>query len=242
MGLKARYVTDAQLTVMGRRYGSDAVALEANETVGRWQRDLATLAGYGFGQTVLEGFLADLRTHAMLRGSRPEAVADKRSAVAARDSQVSLSWSWVDKVKGMLGVLARSDLAVSNALVSALPSDDAALDGGIRALATILNETKTRLPSDAKPEVRLAEVDALCKGLQTSPATVHTSKGQTVADTAEIDLMDGKLWACMRDLNAAGRAAIRNGELRANLSEYMFHHLKHSGSPAPAPTPPAPSA
>jgi hypothetical protein len=34
---------------------------------------------------------------------------------------------------------------------------------------------------------------------------VHTSTGQTVADTAQINLYDGKLYVSMRDLNSAGR-------------------------------------
>jgi hypothetical protein len=241
MATKARYVTDAQLTVIGRRYGSDAVALEANETVGRWQRDLGVLAGYGFGQAGLDAFTTDLRAHEKLRGARPDAVADKRSAVAAREKQVSMAWAWVDRGSAMLGVLARSDQTVSNALAAAMPPHDAALDGGIRALATILVETKDRLPADAQAGERLVQVDSLCSGLQTSPAVVQTSKGQTIADTAQIDLMDGKLWVRMRDLNAAARSAIRNGDLPVGLSEYSFHHLKHSGNPSPAPTPPAPA-
>jgi len=73
--------------------------------------------------------------------------------------------------------------------------------------------------------------------LQSSPGAVHTSKGQTVADTAQIDLYDGKLYMCMRDLNSAGRKAIRNGDLRAGLHEYAFHHLKRSGNPNPVPAP-----
>jgi hypothetical protein len=68
------------------------------------------------------------------------------------------------------------------------------------------------------------------------------AKGQTVADTAQIDLYDGKLYVCMRDLNSAGREGIRNGDLRAGLHEYAFHHLKNPGNSAPAPAPsPAPA-
>lgn len=221
-----------------------SAACEANETVGRWQRDLAVLAGYGFGQVVLDAFIADVRAHEKLRGARPDAVADKRSAVVAREKQVSAAWAWVDRVSAMLGVLARSDQTLSLALAAASPVDDAGLDGGIRALATILVETQGRLPADAGAGDRLAQVDSLCAGLQTAPAVVQTSKGQTISDTAQIDLMDGKLWVRMRDLNAASRSAIRNGDLRAGLSDYSFHHLKHSGSPSPAPTPtpPAPAA
>jgi hypothetical protein len=239
---KSRYVTDAQLTVIGRRYGADEVALEAGEALARWRRDLPALASYGFGQSALDAFAADLTEHAKLRAARPEAVAEKKMSVVARDKQVSQGWAWVDRVGSMLGVLARTDQNLATALVSATPTDDAGLAAGIHALATILVETKTLLPADAQADKRMAEVEALCTALQTSPGAVHTSKGQTVADTAQIDRFDGKLYVAMRDLNSAGRKAIRNGDLHAGLGEYAFHHLKSSGNPAPAPVPvPAPA-
>jgi hypothetical protein len=87
----------------------------------------------------------------------------------------------------------------------------------------------------------LAEADALCAALQFATGSVHTSKGQTVADTAQIDFYNGKLCVRMRDLNSAGRKAIRNGDLRADIHEYAFHHLKHSGNPNPATPAPAPA-
>jgi hypothetical protein len=138
-------------------------------------------------------------------------------------------------------VLARTDQTLATALDSATPTDDAGLEAGIRALATILNETKARLPQDAQADNRLAEVDALCAALQFATGSVHTSKGQTVAGTAQIDFYNGKLYVCMRDLNSAGRKAIRNGDLRADIHECAFHHLKHSGNPNPAPPAPAPA-
>lgn len=241
MAAKARFVSDAQLTVIGKRYGSDAVALESNEAAMRWRRDIEALAGYGFGRSVLAEFEADVAQHSVLRASRPEAVADKRSAVVTRDQQVSRGWAWVDRVSKMLGLPARSDQLLANAVAAATPSDDAGLEPGITALASILTETKTLLPGDAQAEDRLAEVDGLCKALRESPGTVQTSKGQTMKDTAQIDRLDGKLMLRIRDLNAAGRAAIRNGHLQASLSEYALHHLKHSGNPAPAPTPKPPA-
>lgn len=108
---------------------------------------------------------------------------------------------------------------LDTALVAAKPDDDAGLEAGIHAMATLLNESKSRLPPDAEADKHLADVYALCTALQTSPGTVHTSKGQTVADTVQIDLYDGKLYTRMRDLNAVGRAAIRDGALAAELHE-----------------------
>jgi hypothetical protein len=237
MPTKTRYLTDAQLTVVGRRYGSDEIALEASEALARWRRDVAALAGYGYGQSALDAFAADLAQHTTLRVARPEAVGEKKTAVVTRDKQVSRGWAWVDRVSSILGMLARTDQTLATALATARPTDDAGLEAGIRALATILSETKGRLAADAQADQRLAEVDALCTALQSSPGTVHTSKGQTVADTAQIDLCDGKLYMRMRDLNSAGRASIRNGDLRAGLGEYTFHHLKNSGNPNPVPAP-----
>jgi hypothetical protein len=50
-----------------------------------------------------------------------------------------------------------------------------------------------------------------------------------VADTAQIDLLDGKLYLWIREPNKAGRRAIRNGHLSSAPQDYAFHHLKHSG-------------
>ena len=165
--------------------------------------------------------------------------------MVTRDKQVSNAWAWVDRVKAVLGGLARTDQTLAMALDDAAPADDAGLDAGIRALASLLAETKTRLAPEVEADKRLAEVDALCTALRASPVSVQTSKGQTVADTAQIDLFDGKLYQRIRDLNTAGRAAIRNGDLQASLHEYTLHHLKRSGNPAPVPPPspaPPPSA
>lgn len=79
MPTKNRYLTDAQLTIVGRRYGSDEVALEASEALARWRRDVAALAGYGYGQSALDGFAADLAQHETLRAATlGEAYADRQ--------------------------------------------------------------------------------------------------------------------------------------------------------------------
>jgi hypothetical protein len=130
---KTRYLTDAQLTIVGRRYGSDEVALEASEALARWRRDVAALAGYGYGQSALDAFAADLAQHESLRAARPEAMAEKKMAVVTRDRQVSAGWAWVDRVSGILGVLARTDQNLATALGTATPIDDAGLEAGMRA-------------------------------------------------------------------------------------------------------------
>jgi hypothetical protein len=192
MPRSTRYVTNDQLTTIGRRYNCDEVGLEASEAAARWRRDLDALSGYGYGQTALAAFEADVTTHAGLRSSRPEAVAEKRSAVVLREQEVSRAWAWVDRVKSVLGVLARTDQGVATQLEAATPLDDAALDAGIRALAALLLESKAALAPETKVDARLAEVDEVCAALRAQPGKVQTSKSQTVADTAQIDLFDGK--------------------------------------------------
>jgi phosphopantetheinyl transferase (holo-ACP synthase) len=232
---QARFVTDAQFIAIGRRHGCDDVALEASEASARWARDEAALAAYGFGPNARVAFEADRSKHDALRAARPEAVASKKMSVSMRDKQVSDGWAWVDRVTSTLGLPARNDEALSTALATATPMDDAGLETGIQALAKVLAANKGTLPADAQADKRLGEVDSLCAALQASPGTLQTSKGQTVADTAQIDLYDGKLCLWIRDLNRAGRQAIRNGDLHRSLQEYALHHLKHSGNPAPHP-------
>ena len=237
MSTKSCFLTDPQYIVIGRRYGSDEVAWEASEAAARWNRDQLPLASYGYGPVTLAVFEADRAQHDSLRASRPQALAAKKTAVVLRDKQVSAGWAWVDRVSSALGTLARADQTLATALASAMPLDDAGLEAGIQSLSNVLSGAKSKLPAEAQADQRLAEVQDLCTALQSVPGTVHTSKGQTVADTVQIDLYDGKLYVWMRDLNQAARRAIRNGNLNARLQEYVFHHLKHSGNPAPAPTP-----
>lgn len=243
MPTKRYFLSDPQLITIGRRYGSDDVALEASEAAARWNRDQTSLASYGHGKDALAAFEADRKTHDALRASRPEAVTAKKMSVVLRDQHVSDGWAWVDRVVSMLALPARTDEALDTALGAARPADDAALAAGIQALAQVLSDARTRLGPDAEVDQRLGEVQALCQALQSSPGTVHTSKSQTVADTEQLDLCDGKLYVWMRELNRAARRAVRNGHLSADVHEYVFHHLKRSGNPAPpapaAPTPPA---
>lgn len=178
-------------------------------------------------------FEADVATHASLRASRPDAVAEKRSAAVLRDKQVSRAWTWVDKVVAVLGGRARAEQDLATALAVAVPSDDGALEPGIRALTALLGEHKDKLPSETEVDKRLAEVEDLCAALRVQPANLQLSRSRTVADTAQLDLVDGRLYLRMRDLNAAARSAIRNGDLQASLAEYTFHRLKRSGNPGP---------
>jgi hypothetical protein len=239
---RSHFVTDAQFIIIGRRHGCDNVGLESSETSARWNRDVVALGEYGYGQAALDTFEADRSTHTALRAARPESVTHKKTAVTSRDKHVSEGWTWVDKVGSALGCVARTDETLATALATATPVDDAGLETGVQALARLLGDYKAKLQPEAQADTRLAEVADLCAAIKKSIGEVGTTRGQTVTDTEEIDLYDGKLYVWMRDLNSAARCAIRNGHLKAQLSEYTFHHIKHSGHPSPVPPvqPPVP--
>jgi hypothetical protein len=243
MTSKTSFLKDNRLVVIGRRFGSDAVAIEASEASARWSRDEAGLASYGFVASARARYEEDRDQHEALRVSRSQAVANKKLSYAARDQQVSRGWAWVDRVTSVLGVLGLSDETLATETAVAKPEDDAGLLAGIQSLAKILAAAKARLPADCQVEQRLAEAAGLAAELDSSPGSVHTCSGPTVADTAQIDLLDGKLYLWIRELNKAGRRAIRNGHLPGAPQDYAFHHLKHSGKatllqPAPV-APPA---
>jgi len=235
---KTNFLNDTHLSIVGRRHGSDLVALEAAEASARWGRDEAALAGYGFGASVRMDYEADRTKHETLRVS--QAMATKKLSLAARDEQVSRAWAWVDRVTSTLDVLGLTDDALTTQAHTAKPEDDAGLVAGIQALANILASVKARLPADAQVDQRLSEATQLAAELGSSPGYVHTSKGQAVSDTVQIDVLDGKLYIWIRELNKAGRRAIRNGHLQASSQDYVFHHLKRSGNTSPQqPVPPA---
>ena len=127
MSPNSDYLTDAQLTTIGSRFNCDEVAEEANEARGRWQHDVGVLGSYGHGRSALAAFEADITTHEGLRSARPEAVTGKRAAVALRERHVSNAWAWVDRVRAVLGALARTDQTLALALKATVPKDDAGL-------------------------------------------------------------------------------------------------------------------
>jgi hypothetical protein len=234
------FLNERNLIIIGQRFNSDIIAREAAEAAARWLRDEAALAGYGFGIAVRTRYEEDRAKHEALRVARSQAVATKRKSYADRDKEVLSAWAWVDRVKSTIRVESLTDNKLSTDLEAAVPRDDAGLEAGIQALARLLTSCKDRLGADAQVDQRLAETSTLVDGLSSSPGLVHTNSSQTMTDTAQIDLLDGKLYVWIRELNKAGRCAIRNGHLQVPPQDYVFHHLKHSGRATPAQPAPAP--
>lgn len=241
MAKKAAALTDDDYTTIGRRHGSDDVATESSEASARWTRDVKAVASYGQGAGPLATFESLRAAHAALRAKRPEAVAAKTTSVRGRNTDVAAGWAWIDMTSSVLGGLAMNDAGLAEKINAAVPAADSGLGPAIEALAKLLGEYKPSLPADADVDARIAEAPALRAALTAAPGTVAGAKASPVVDTADLDLLDGKLYVAMRALNQAARKAIRNGTLNANPSEYRFHHLNQSAHAAPiAPPPPNP--
>ena len=221
-------LTDAGYTEIGRRYGSSDVAREATDVLAKWTRDVAALAEYGFGASALEAFRSAVAAHEALRTSRPAAVAEKIVSVEARNVAVTNAWVWVDKTTSLLGTLARRDRELATKLAEASPAEDTELPSGISALKALLEAKTSALPADANVAARIAEADALATAVKTTSGAAATAKTAPVQDTADLDLADGKLYVTIKDLNAAGRKAIRNGLLRQPRSAYAFTYLRRT--------------
>jgi hypothetical protein len=242
---KIEAMTDERFRGIGRLHGSEDVALEASETSARWHRDVEGLAAFGFGPDELAEFDRLREEHRLLREARPQAVAIKVVTIEEYAGRVEASQVWVDQVVGVIGRLARRDAAIAARLNAALPADKGALGASLGAPVTLLTDVRARLPATAAVDARLAEAPALIEALTHGPGTVSTAKAAPVEDTAEIDILDGKLYVPMKDVNEGARKAIRAKAITASRSEYRFHHLGNRGgkkTTAPTPPPPPPPA
>jgi len=230
-----KVLTSAQFIAIGRRHGSEDVQKEGSEVAARWERDLAALKLFGFGKAGLTGFNALRDDHSKLLSERSTAVAAKTNAVGGRNTATSAAWAWVDMASSMLGELATTDAALATEVNAADPDDDGDLPAAIPALATILTKRKADLPEDADVQARVDEAPALAAALHDAPGAVAAAKAEPVIDTAEIDLLDGRLYAAISSLNAAGRKAVRHGKLSVPASEYTAKHLNVRGPTKPKP-------
>ncbi len=231
---KIEALDDARYTAIGARHGSHRIADESSRAAARWRRDVAVLARYGHGQAMLDSFLQLNDEHKTLREKRPEAVAAKETVIRERNEAIQSARHWVRQVESLLGVPARKDAALATKLNAALPADDSALGSAVGALSNLLRELGTSLPEDAGVPALITEGGELGAALGTAPGTVAAARTAKLNDTAEIDLLDGKLYIAMRELNRAGRRAVRAGKLQAPLTEYRFTPTGGGSPPGPA--------
>ncbi|MFO0681014.1 MAG: hypothetical protein U0234_03135 [Sandaracinus sp.] len=235
MARKHRALTGDDYVKIGRRASSEDVALEAGEVSKRWARDVAVLAAYGHGPTALAAFDQRRADHAALRSARPVAIAAKSTAIASRTSAYREAKNWFGMVGSLLGTVARGDQAFADRLNAATPADASEYEAKISAMRSLLAERQSTL-GEAAVATRLSEADALVPRLAAAHGDAAVAKAAPVEETETIDRADGELYEDIRQLNEAGRRAVRAGALPASaLAEYTFHHLdRHTGAQAKA--------
>ncbi len=245
--MKTLSVYDAiRYRLIGSRYGSTAVQQEGQDTVPRWQEFLDVMTDFGFGPDELATFVALLEQHRTLIHDRSQSVLAKGASLDTRNAAIDDGWTWLYKVRAAFSHLARIDADVARALNEARADEDPELAESIRQLKTLL-QSKGSLLSPAIPvAARISEADALVARLVTVFGDANNAKVKPTDDTAEIDILDGKIYVIIRDFNEAGRAAVRAGLIPERARYFRFNHLgpaayrrNRTDDPAPEPTPEA---
>jgi hypothetical protein len=123
-----------------------------------------------------------------------------------------------------------------------VPAETDKLEAGIRAMGKLLDAHKDRLDKEFKAADKAAEAPGLADAVRAELDTAPLAKSAPVADTREIDLLDGKIAVLLARINKTARRAFRDLGNDTKVKEYRFHHLSRGGSrkgPIPTPTPTA---
>jgi hypothetical protein len=96
------------------------------------------------------------------------------------------------------------------ALEASLPAETSQLEASIRALAKVLDKHKDRVDEGFDVPAQLAAAPGLAESVRKELAGAEVAKAAPVADTREIDLLDGKLVTWMARLNKTARRAFKD--------------------------------
>jgi hypothetical protein len=246
--------TRAQYHAIGKRHGSGVVAKEGNDGMGRWNTDIDVLRLYGHGPTRLARFKIVLDEHAELRESRPEVVALKQQTVAQAAELALRTKEWRGQADSVLEVAGEENEAIDNSHNAVKANTSHGPDAQLAAYVALLTANKDALDPDCDPDALIASGTELVTSLRELIPEKTAAKEAAIADTEEIDVLDGKLVVMIAALNRAARRAFRKLGLKAKLASYKYHHLRRnvvavdveeeSGDtedlvPAPEPTVPA---
>ncbi|MBU1222150.1 hypothetical protein KKF34_11315 [Myxococcota bacterium] len=218
-------LTQENFITIGKRFASEDIAREVQELLAKWEKDLAALEEYGYGSEMMQEFKTLRDSHAILMEKRSKGVSDKKLTVKAKNNIINEAWIWVDKIESILGILTRKDPSLSTRVSDALPHNDSDLQASIMAMCTIIQENIAAFPAGVKVEKRISEAPVLNEKLESIYKDTSRSKTNTMADTAEIDHLDGQLYIKIGDIYEAGRKAIRAGAIDRLVSDYRFQYL-----------------
>jgi len=231
-------LTKEDYTRQGRRHGSDKIARECQEMTEQWRRDLPVLQRFGQTQARLDLFLQLVDKHQVLREKRPNLLAEKEELVRERNDHTETGWALARQAVCVLTPMAREDADCASRLKLAMPTGDLDLARSLGSLEDLLKEKSAALPPEAGVQSLLEAVKPVRERLSVIFGMVDEAKGRPVADTAEIDELDGRLYMMMLDVNAAGRSAVRAGLIPSRPPFYRFNHLRKSSRQNPDPVPP----
>jgi hypothetical protein len=229
---------------LGRRYGSNNIARQAQEILMLWRLFLSTFTEYGMGEEALAEFETVVAAHLALVQGRPGSIAAKSLSITERNATIHAAWVWVEKVGASLGKLARVDPDCATKLNAARPDDDDELWWAIGAMSALLEEKGAQLAASVPTAARLEEATGLRERLAVIFSEASEAKQQPVQDTAEIDELDGELYLIMRDFLEAGRAAVRAGLIDRPVATFRFTFIgpvssRRADTPPADPTPEA---
>jgi len=231
-------LTQDDYTKEGRRHGSDKIARECQEMIEQWRRDLPVLQRYGQTRARFDLFLQLVDKHRLLREKRPNFLAEKEGAVRERNDQVETGWELAQQAVSVLTPVAREDADCASRLKLAMPTGDLDLSRALGSLAALLEEKAGLYPAEAQVPALVAAMKPVQERLGVIFGLVDEAKGRPVADTAELDELDGRLYLMMVDVNAAGRRAVRAGLIPSRPPFYRFNHLRRSTRKNPDPVAP----
>lgn len=222
---------------IGRRFACEDIAREVQEILARWEKDVDILSEYGFGEESLNRFKALKNEHVALMDKRSQGVSEKKLTIKTKNEIIEGAWVWVDKCSALLGSLARMDEVIGTHLKEALPDGDTDLESSVAALAELLKNNVGSFGPSAKVDERLSEVSVIKEKLSEIYTETARTKSVTILDTADLDLLDGKLYIIMKDVNEAGRMAIRAGNINGIGNPYRFSYVSN-GKTKPTPASP----
>jgi len=212
----------------GRRHSSDRIDRECQETREQWLRDLPVLQRYGQTRARYDLFLQLMDKHRLLREKRPNLLAEKEELVRERNEQVEAGWELAQQAVSVLTPVAREDGDSASRLKLAMPAGDLDLARALGSLGSLLEEKAGLYPAEAEVPALVAAMTPVRERLTVIFGLVDEAKGRPMADTAELDELDGRLYRMMVDVNAAGRRAVRAGLIPSRPPFYRFNHLRKS--------------
>jgi hypothetical protein len=232
----------------GRQHASTPVSLEGHDFDARWERDLPILAKYGYPKAKLDAFRLVLAEHDTKRAEHPVAVAAKLEAVKRSRTLLTTARQWLDRSRSVLESLAMDHDGVEHG--AAATTSTKGLDAQVTSTIELLRTHKALIDVEVEPDALIAAGETLVAQLKAAAPAKSSAKSAAVADSEEIDVLDGRLLEYISAVNSSARKAFRALKNKAKVNEYKYHYLRGKPSetaddaPAEEPAPasgPAPS-